>query len=49
MAGKIYIQAENNDKLREECGVYEAYGFGGSAVSIACRGHPRELESIFDY
>ncbi len=31
----IYMQAENNDKLREECGVFGAYDFGGQDVASA--------------
>lgn len=31
----IYIQAENNDKLREECGVFGAYDFSGQDVASA--------------
>ncbi len=31
----IYIQAENDDKLREECGVFGAYDFGGQDVASA--------------
>jgi len=29
----IYIQAENNEKLREECGVFGAYDFDGQDVA----------------
>lgn len=31
----IYIQTENNDKLREECGVFGAYDFDGGDVAAA--------------
>lgn len=35
MADNIYIQEENNDKLREECGVFGAYDFDGGDVASA--------------
>ena len=33
MADTIYVQAENNDKLKEECGVFGAYDFDGGDVA----------------
>ncbi len=33
MADKIYIQTENNDKLKEECGVFGVYDFDGGDVA----------------
>lgn len=33
MFDNIYIQAENEDKLKEECGVFGAYDFDGGDVS----------------
>ena len=33
MADNIYIQAESNDKLREECGVFGAYDLEGKDVA----------------
>lgn len=33
MTEQIYIQTEDNDKLREECGVFGAYDFEGGDVS----------------
>lgn len=33
MTDSIYIQTENNDKLKEECGVFGAYDLDGSDVS----------------
>lgn len=33
MQKEIYIQSENNDKLREECGVFGAYDFDGGDVA----------------
>ena len=33
MTENIYIQAENNDKLKEECGVFGVYDFDGGDVA----------------
>lgn len=33
MLERIYVQAENNDKLKEECGVFGAYDFEGQDVA----------------
>lgn len=33
MADNIYVQAENNDKLKEECGVFGVYDFDGADVA----------------
>ena len=33
MADQIYIQSDNFDKLREECGVFGIYDFDGSDVA----------------
>lgn len=33
MTDNIYVQTEDNDKLREECGVFGAYDFDGCDVS----------------
>lgn len=33
MAGQISIQTQEDDKLREECGVFGAYDFGGGDVA----------------
>lgn len=33
MTDNIYIQAENNDKLKEECGVFGVYDFDGHDVA----------------
>ena len=33
MTDNIYIQTENNDKLKEECGVFGVYDFGGHDVA----------------
>lgn len=33
MADNIYVQTENNDKLKEECGVFGAYDFDGGDVA----------------
>lgn len=35
MEEQIYIQRENDDKLKEECGVFGAYDFGGGDVASA--------------
>ena len=33
MTGEIYVQTENNDKLKEECGVFGVYDFDGGDVA----------------
>ena len=33
MTDNIYIQTENNDKLKEECGVFGVYDFDGHDVA----------------
>ena len=35
MTDNIYIQTENNDKLKEECGVFGVYDFDGH--DVACQ------------
>lgn len=33
VTGEIYVQTENNDKLKEECGVFGVYDFDGGDVA----------------